>query len=400
MADRLSLRARMALAWGLGFFILSAVLVVILAFYFQDSLADYPGVAIGRIVTDLGLEVRGVDELTVTDPAGNSVSAGEIGSILREVVTGTRNDLATALWLILPALAIVAALAGWWLAGRTMRPIVDMTAQVRQVSSQRLDARIGRDGPHDELHDLSDAFDGMMERLQHAFVAQRHFAAAASHELRTPLTLIRTELDVGLDTPEPSREELDAMADGVRYAVGRSEQVIDGLLLLARSGIVEPTARPTWLSSSRMLSTRRAASSRSMASRCEPLSTGGVAVRCDQVLMERMLRNLIYNAALHNEPGGWIEIESRAHGSEIITRITNTGPMLDETTVARLGEPFYRARAGQGDVPGTGLGTCHREVDRRGTWRATRHRWSSWRRRDRDGGASGRRATVRSTATT
>ena len=285
------------------------------------------------------------------------MSAAQIGSILREVVAGTRSDLVTALWLILPALAVVAALAGWWLAGRTMRPIVAMTAQVRQVSSQRLDARIGRDGPHDELRDLADAFDGMMDRLEHAFVAQRQFAAAASHELRTPLTLIRTELDVALDTPDASREELDAMAEGIRYAVGRSEQVIDGLLQLARTGIVEHTTTTDVAELiDRALRRGRPASWLSAASPCARTIERGAAVRCDPVLMERMLRNLIDNAAIHNEPGGWIEIESSAHGNEVITRITNTGPVLDETTVARLGEPFYRGRAGQGDVPGTGLG--------------------------------------------
>lgn len=356
MVDRLSLRARMALAWGLGFFILGSILVVTLAVYFQGSLAEYPSVAIGLIVTDLGLEVGQVDELTVTDPAGNSVGAAQIGSILREVVAGTRSDLVTALWLILPALAIVAALAGWWLAGRAMRPIVAMTEQVRRVSSQRLDARIGRDGPHDELHDLADAFDGMMDRLEHAFVAQRLFAAAASHELRTPLTLIRAELDVALDTPDTSREELDAMAEGIRYAVGRSEQVIDGLLQLGRTGIVEHTTTTDVaelidraLDEAAHLLAERGITVRQAIER-------GAAVRCDPVLMERMLRNLIDNAAVHNEPGGWIEIESSAHGSEIITRITNSGPMLDETTLKRLGEPFYRGRAGKGDVPGTGLG--------------------------------------------
>jgi signal transduction histidine kinase len=356
MADRLSLRARMALAWGLGFFVLGSVLVIILAFSFQGSLADYPSVAIGMIVTDLGLEVGQVDELTVTDPAGNSVSAAQIGSVLREAMAGTRNDLATALGLILPVLAVVAALAGWWLAGRTMRPIVAMTAQVRQVSSQRLGARIGRDGPTDELQDLADAFDGMMDRLEHAFVAQRHFAAAASHELRTPLTLIRTELDVALDTPDVSREELDAMAEGIRYAVGRSEQVIDGLLQLARTGIVERTTSTDLAELIDRAMHEAAGLTAQRGITVRPAIERGAAVRCDPALMERMLRNLIDNAALHNEPGGWIEIESHAHGDEVITRITNTGPVLDETTVARLGEPFYRGRAGQGDVPGTGLG--------------------------------------------
>jgi signal transduction histidine kinase len=174
--------------------------------------------------------------------------------------------------------------------------------------------------------------------------------------LRTPLALIRTELDVTLDTPDPTREELDAMADGVRYAIGRSEQVIDGLLLLTRSGIVEQAEMTdiAELIGHALAGADSVIAERRLTVRCD-IDRGNL-VPCDPVLIERMLGNLIDNAALHNEPGGWIEIESHAHGDEVITRIINTGAVLDKTTVERLGEPFYRARPGQGDAPGTGLG--------------------------------------------
>ena len=356
MIPRLSLRTRMALGWGLGSFVLGVVLVTVLALLFQWSLDDNPADIIRMIVTDLGLEVGEVGGLTVSDPAGNSVSAARIRPILEDVVAGTREDILGALWFVLPALAVVAALAGWWLAGRATHPIVDMTAQIRQVSSERLDARIGHEGPDDELHALADAFDGMMDRLERAFVAQQRFAAAASHELRTPLTLIRTELDVALDTPDPTREELDAMAEGMRYAIGRSEQVIDGLLLLARSGIVEPTTTTDMaeLVGDALDEALSVIADRGVTVRQDVGQ--GARILCDPVLIERMLRNLIENAAIHNESGGWIEIVSRRTNGQVSVRITNTGPVLDEATVARLGEPFYRGRAGQGDVPGTGLG--------------------------------------------
>jgi signal transduction histidine kinase len=146
------------------------------------------------------------------------------------------------------------------------------------------------------------------------------------------------------------------MAEGIRYAVGRSEQVIDGLLMLARTGIVESTttAGLAELIDHALDEAAEGIAERDISVRKTEVSDAGI--RCDPVLIERMLRNLFDNAAIHNEPGGWIEIESHAQGDEVVTRITNAGAVLDEKTVARLGEPFYRARAGQGDVPGTGLG--------------------------------------------
>ena len=146
------------------------------------------------------------------------------------------------------------------------------------------------------------------------------------------------------------------MAEGMRYAIGRSEQVIDGLLLLARSGIVEPTTTTDMaeLVGDALDDTLSVIAHRGVTVRQDVGQ--GARILCDRVLAERMLRNLLENAAIHNEPGGWIEIVSRRTNGQVIVRITNTGPVLDETTVARLGEPFYRARAAQGDVPGTGLG--------------------------------------------
>jgi hypothetical protein len=126
---------------------------------------------------------------------------------------------------------------------------------------------------------------------------------------------------------------------------------VAGLLQLARSGIVEPTATTDMaeLVSDALYEAFSITEERDVTMR--ETVTDGAAIRCDPALIERMLRNLIDNAALHNEPGGWIEIDSQAHGDQVITRITSTGRVLDEETVARLGEPFYRARAGERDVP-------------------------------------------------
>ena len=225
------------------------------------------------------------------------------------------------------------------------------------MSSESLDARVDYVGPDDELSDLAHEFDTMMERLEHAFAAQKQFSAAASHELRTPLTVIRTELDVALDTPNPSREELDDMAEGVRSAIARSEKVIDGLLTLARSGIVDLTAEADLADvvSQALDDAQEAIAARGITVRKTVAS--GTEVWCDPVLIERMIRNLVDNAVRYNDEGGSLEIDVIWSSGDVITRIANTGPELDEATVARLGEPFYRASF-SGQVPGTGLGVA------------------------------------------
>ena len=75
----------------------------------------------------------------------------------------------------------------------------------------------------------------MLARLESAFDSQKRFVANASHELRTPLSIIRTEVDVALADPDATPEELRRMGEVVRSGDGRSDALIDGLLVLARS---------------------------------------------------------------------------------------------------------------------------------------------------------------------
>jgi len=102
-------------------------------------------------------------------------------------------------------LAVVIALAavlGWIVAGRSLRPVQQITAAARAASERNLSARVALSGPRDELRELAETFDEMLDRLEAAFEGQRQFIANASHELRTPLAVMRTTADVVLDDPD------------------------------------------------------------------------------------------------------------------------------------------------------------------------------------------------------
>ncbi len=106
----------------------------------------------------------------------------------------------------LVGVTLLAAVAGWIVAGRILRPVHRLTEAARAASEQNLSQRIALQGPRDELRELADTFDTMLERLDRAFTSQQQFIANASHELRTPLTVMRTAMDVVLAKPEPTRD--------------------------------------------------------------------------------------------------------------------------------------------------------------------------------------------------
>lgn len=352
---RWGLRTRAAVFWGVGFVVLGVALLTLLASLIQARIGQSPQEATALIVEGLGFEIDALDELTVTDPSGNSVAGDQIRLLLQQVASQTRDDVSRWVSAAIPLLAVVGALAGWWLAGRAVVPVTEMTAKARRVSSERLDTRISLEGPEDEVKELADAFDSMMERLERAFETQGRFAAFASHELRTPLALIRTELDVALDQHDPSRMELIEMAEAIRSAIARSENVIDSLLVFARSGIVEAVS-PVEVGSvvNRILDDLTSEINARRIRVVKPTFDRAV-VRGDEILIERMLRNLLTNAVLHNVPEGQLEVDLSLRNGDIALRVANTGRPIDPETVDRLVEPFYRGEGGS-RVPGSGLG--------------------------------------------
>jgi signal transduction histidine kinase len=135
----------------------------------------------------------------------------------------------------LGVMAVVSVVAGWVVAGRVLRPLRDMTTAAQRISADSLHERLAMPGPRDELKDLADTIDALLERLDGAFAAQRRFTASASHELRTPLATMRASLDVAVAKPGPVPPETITLAGRVRAELDKVDELLEGLLVLARA---------------------------------------------------------------------------------------------------------------------------------------------------------------------
>jgi signal transduction histidine kinase len=251
-------------------------------------------------------------------------------------------------------LAVVIALAailGWVVAGRALRPVHRITAAARAASQRDLSARVGLRGPRDELHELAETFDEMLDQLQSAFESQQRFIASASHELRTPLAVMRATVDVVLDDPSSTEAELRGMAVDIRAAVDRAEHLIGALLLLARNErrltVHEQVDLATVVED--VLDAADLADVRVYAA-LEPAVMSG-----DPVLAEHLVANLVDNAVRYNASPGelWISTRSAA-GSSRLT-VANTGPPISAAEASRLFQPFHRL-ADRTTHDGFGLG--------------------------------------------
>jgi signal transduction histidine kinase len=252
--------------------------------------------------------------------------------------SATLTHLLTYSLLSLAGLTLLAALAGWNLAGRILRPVRRLTAAARAASEQNLSQRLALQGPRDELRELADTFDTMLERLDRAFTSQRQFIANASHELRTPLTVMRTAIDVVLAKPQPTRDELVSMAAEISHAVDHAKQLIEALLVLARNDRARTLTDPLDLAAvvEDSLEGRTADGITTITMLDQAPVTG------DAVLLERLVTNLLDNAERYNIAGGTIEISTTAHDATSVLRVVNTGAVVPADMVERLFLPFTR----------------------------------------------------------
>jgi signal transduction histidine kinase len=250
----------------------------------------------------------------------------------------TLTHLLTYSLVTLAGVILLAALAGWIVAGRILRPVHRLTAAARAASEQNLSQRIALEGPRDELRELADTFDTMLGRLDRAFTSQRQFIANASHELRTPLTVMRTAIDVVLAKPNPTPVELMSMSAEVRQAVDHAERLIEALLVLARNDQPRALTDPLDLAVvvEDELEGRTASGIATVTALDEAPVTG------DQMLLERLVYNLLDNAERYNIAGGTVTISTTTHDATSLLRVVNTGAVVPADVVERLFLPFTR----------------------------------------------------------
>jgi signal transduction histidine kinase len=257
-------------------------------------------------------------------------------------------------------LGVVAVLGGaatYWLAGRVLQPVRDISQAARRVSAQTLDTRLALDGPHDELKELADTFDTMLERLQRAFKQQRRFVADAAHELRTPLATLRTNLEVVRADPTASPAAYRQMAVTLERSLGRLERLVEDLLVLAREEHI--TARQEIalgpLLEEVLLDLRPMADERLVV--VEYSGALDLSVRGDEALLSRVFHNVVENGIRYNRPGGTVAIAIRRQDTWAVVTVADSGIGIPPEDQPQIFERFYRVdRSRARHTGGLGLG--------------------------------------------
>jgi signal transduction histidine kinase len=351
-----SLRLRLTLSYGAVFFALGFFLIAVSYVLVRQVLVHNPGEFLDRVERHLGLSAAFLAQ-HMTAPSGGHETVGAFTRTVQDqVVSQLLHGLTGVAFTALAVAAAVSVGLGWLIAGRMLRPLQEIAVAAQRASASTLHERIAMQGPDDELRKLADTFDAMLARLEAAFDAQRAFVADASHELRTPLAIMRTEVDVTLADPQATGDDLRRMADTVRAAIVRSEDVIDRLLVLAESErLVDTETLDLGALAAEVIRRRTpAAEARGLtfALALEPTPVEG-----DRALLERLIDNLVGNAVSYASPESLVRVDTDRRPDGAVLRIANSGEVVGPDELPHLFERFYRRGTSRGrDSGGSGLG--------------------------------------------
>ena len=263
---------------------------------------------------------------------------------------------------VVPIALVLAGLGGWFLAQRSLAPVVAMAERARRLGGEDLSGRLPVANPRDELGRLAATFNELLARLEAAMVQQRRFMADASHELRTPITTTRTAANVALQQHHRDEADYRHTLTIIEQQAARLSRIVEDLFTLARADAGNYPVRMQPLYFDELIHEVVAAARILAATRqitIDVTDVPPVSITGDEELLRRLVVNLLDNAIRHSPDGGRVHIELHATDVRCQLTVSDSGPGIPEENQPHIFERFYRvdaARARGGADGGAGLG--------------------------------------------
>ena len=274
-------------------------------------------------------------------------------------------DFVGLLLLAMPAALVVAAFAGYRVAGKALNPLEHMARQTEQITAQRLNERIPVDNPDDELGHMARVLNGLLVRLGESFEKLQHFTSDVSHELRTPLAAIRSVGEVGLQE-DHSTEKYRDIIGSMLEEVARLTAMIDTLLTIAHADSGEVELHRTVFPLNDLVQESVAVVGVLAEDKKQTILVDGqsqLRVSADRNFLRMAVINLLDNAVKYSPVASTIRLRlSDGDATSDLAQfvelaIEDEGPGIPEDKAARVFDRFYRVDEGRTrDAGGAGLG--------------------------------------------
>jgi two-component system, OmpR family, sensor kinase len=326
------------------------------------SIATSAAASSGLARVDRGTTAYDVLPIVEAGRRYGTIMAWQSRDVYNDVERITLIALGVAGFVVIAA----AAAAGGTIIGRTLRPVIELSAMISEIEATDLGERLDWQGPDDELGRLCNTFDRLLDRLETVFERERRFIADASHELRTPLSVMRAEVELAL-MHERSPEAYRSALQRLQRETYRLEVLAQSLILTARDDATSvtvnvPAAGVAERAAARM---QPLATSRGITLTCT--ASSAVEITADADMMERAIVTLGDNALRFARSR--IEIGVSSNSTMVDIAVSDDGPGFSDDALRDATGRFWRddpARSGEGT--GLGLAIARSIIERhRGT---------------------------------
>lgn len=304
--------------------------------------------SIGSFIQDYGsAAVEG-------DPAFFDPELAGMNEDVTIVIHGAKTSFCTTNWYITAAVTVLSGVLAYFVSGRALKPLRSFASQVEKVQLNNLaDMKIDED-VLPEFRQFSRSFNQMLERLNNAFAAQRQFTGNAAHELRTPLALMQTQLDTYAEGDSSvSAEEAIAV---LRDQTERLSKVVRTLLDMSELQSVPRTDRiDIGPMVEEVLTDLLPLAEKKKITLAQ--EGGNVRMTGSDILIYRVLYNLVENGIKYNKQGGNVTVSYRQEENMAVIHVTDTGQGIPEKCQSNIFQPFYRIdKSRSREYGGVGLG--------------------------------------------
>ena len=300
--------------------------------------------------------------MAVAVPAGRQRYTVVIAEPLRDQEQAL-EQARKAFYVAVPLALLIASLGGYFLARKSLAPVVTMGEQAAQIGAANLNQRIPVPQNNNELGRLALIFNDLLERLDRSFAQQRRFMADASHELRTPVAVICGESEVTLSHPTRDEREYRESLAIVNDEGQRLTRMVEDLFTLARADAGEyPLVLTDFYLDESMNECVRSVRSLAAQKNLEVLyqpPEKEIAFRGDEPLIRRLVLNLLHNAIKYTPGKGQVRVSVKENRDHCEVVISDTGQGIPVEAQPHVFDRFFRvdkARSRDESLNGSGAG--------------------------------------------
>jgi heavy metal sensor kinase len=321
---------------------------------FSDELQD----SAFSIIEENGVGFRVFADKLILDQENFSVSVSHSLNENEKLLARFRN----VLFVSVPLAILLASFGGYFLARKSLSPVVAMSETASNIGAKNLHERLPIENERDELGKLAQVFNRLLKRLDESFSQQKRFMADASHELRTPIAIVRGETEVALSKNERTATDYRESLSIVQAESKRMSRLVEDLFTLARADAGQILLVKTQFYLDELLqdcvrAVKSLAEKRDVRLALE--AEMEMPFHADEEFVRRLFLNLLDNAIKFTPPKGSVIIRAEISDNSYLITVSDTGKGISTEDKAHIFERFYRAdkaRSRDENESGAGLG--------------------------------------------